>query len=146
MRTMTRKPLKLYLITAIAILNLVYAASASKASSFESCDHLAPHWRDVSGVWVASVGPVILNVDGLKVTGVYNQDTWSLDLRYSDNRKHLFGRWSHRNGLDGPAIFHLDQSGCIKHARWGGTGDAVCDQFDSSACIHNWAFHGRASE
>ncbi len=136
-------------VTIIAMLALpfpTYTASANKATSFQTCDELGSQWRDVSGKWVASVGPVILRVNGLHITGIYNQDTWSLDLRYSNDRMHLSGRWSHRNGLEGPVIFHLNKAGCIKHARWGGTGNAICDQHESSACIHDWAFHGRSKK
>lgn len=136
--------LKLLLITALIISYPIYGTFESKAASFETCNESTLQWRDVSGEWVASVGPVILHVNEAKVTGIYNQDTWSLDLLYSEDRKHLSGRWSHRNGLDGPVIFILDQSGCIKHAMWGGTGDAICNQHNSTACIHDWAFHGRA--
>ncbi len=120
--------------------------SNGHAATYKSCNELGPQWQDVSGEWVASVGPVVLHVEGLHVTGIYNQDTWSLNLLYSEDREYLSGRWSHRNGLEGPVIFQLDEAGCIKHARWGGTGPAICDQHDSSACVHDWAFHGRAGK
>jgi len=137
---------KLAIITALAFQSPVYVVSAGETASFLTCDELGPKWRDVSGEWVASVGPAIFTVDGLDVTAIYNQDTWSLYLRYSDDRKNLSGRWSHRNGLEGPVIFQLDQAGCIKHARWGGTGSAICNENDSTACVHDWAFHGRAKK
>ena len=114
------------------------------AASYEACvDHPA-EWRDVSGEWVASVGPVILEVNGRQVTGVYNQDTWSLELEYSEDFKGLYGTWSHRNGPEGPVIFRLDDNGCIRHATWGGVGRKACTPKDFSACTHDWAFHGRA--
>jgi len=146
MSTMKRVFARLAIIVTLVVQPLVYGVSDSRAASFLACDALGVKWRDVSGEWVASVGPAIFSVDGLRVTGIYNQDTWSLDLRYSNDCKHLSGRWSHRNGLEGPVIFHLDQTGCIKHARWGGSGNATCNENDSLACIHDWAFHGRAKK
>jgi len=136
--------LKSVITSALIIPIIIPVGSVVYAATYNSCSELVPQWQDVSGKWIASVGPVILQVKGLHVTGIYNQDTWSLDLRYSEDRMHLSGRWSHRNGLEGPVIFHLDKTGCITHARWGGTGHAICNQNDSSACIHDWAFHGRA--
>ena len=129
--------LKSILIFTLAIL------PTSHAASYKTCNEQTEGWRDVSGEWVASVGPVILQTNDLHVTGVYNKDTWSLDLYYTPDRKHLHGRWSHRNGLEGPVIFHLNSSGCIQHARWGGAGNAVCNEHNSAACIHDWAFHGK---
>ncbi len=143
---MTPKLVVLATTAALAITNSFHGVSNSQATSYFGCDELGSHWRDVSGEWVASVGPVILVVNGLEVTGIYNEDTWSLVLRYSNDRNHLSGRWSHRNGLEGPVIFDLDEAGCIRHARWGGTGEKVCDEYDSTACLYDWAFHGRAKK
>jgi len=137
---------KLAIVAALTAHSATSFMSDGEAATFLTCNKFGPNWQNVSGEWVASVGPVVLSVNGQHVTGIYNKDTWSLDLRYSDSRKHLYGRWSHRNGLEGPVIFQLDQAGCINHARWGGTGSAVCDEKDSSACIHDWAFHGRAKK
>ncbi len=144
---MTRQiNIKLLTTASLAIQMLAIFVSTSNAASYLTCNELGSKWQDVSGKWIASVGPAIFTVDGLPVTGIYNQDTWSLNLRYSDDRSNLSGRWSHRNGLEGPVIFHLDKAGCIKHARWGGVGKKVCNEYDSTACIHNWAFHGRAKK
>lgn len=143
---MKRTFAKLAVIATLAIQPPAYFVSTSEAASFLTCHELGTKWRNVSGEWVASVGPAIFTVDGLHVTAIYNQDTWSLDLRYSDDHKHLSGRWSHRNGLEGPVIFQLDQAGCIQHARWGGVGSATCNKNDSLACTHDWAFHGRAKK
>ena len=136
----------LAIIAALSVQTANNFVSVGNAASFHTCDELGSKWRDVSGEWVASVGPVVFSVDALHVTGVYNKDTWSLDLQYSDDRKYLSGRWSHRNDLEGPVIFQLDQAGCIRHARWGGTGRAICDENDALACAHDWAFHGRAKK
>jgi len=136
--------LKFLLVFSFSIPAAALFISLSHSEPFKACNELGAQWRDVSGKWVASVGPVIFRTNGLHVTGIYNEDTWSLDLQYSRDRKYLSGTWSHRNGLVGPVIFHLNSAGCITHARWGGTGSNTCNKIDSSACVHDWAFHGRA--
>jgi len=134
------------IVAAFVVQSSVIIVSGGNAASYISCHELGPKWRDVSGEWIASVGPLVFSVNALHVSGIYNKDTWSLDLRYSDDRRFLFGRWSHRNGLEGPVIFQLNQAGCINHARWGGSGSAVCNKQDSLACVYVWAFHGRAKK
>lgn len=115
----------------------------ANADEFISCNQQPEQWQDVSGEWVASVGPVILTVDGTNVSGIYNQNKWSLDLKYSDDLNTLYGRWSHRNGLEGPVIFQLNENGCIRHAKWGGVGKHSCLPSKDDVCVNDWAFHGR---
>lgn len=137
--------MKVILFYRVLLLGLFACAisNSAHAEDFLSCQEQPTKWQDVSGEWVASVGPVILTVDGLNVSGIYNQDTWSLDLKYSNDLRALYGRWSHRNGLEGPVIFQLDKNGCIRHAKWGGVGEHSCLPNKDEVCVNDWAFHGR---
>ena len=139
-----RKIISAMLLIGLFLSMKFIVAPIAQAEPYRTCDESGSDWQDVSGEWVASVGPVVFQVNGLNVSSIYNKDTWSLDLQYSPDRNHLFGKWSHRNGLEGPVYFHLNSTGCIEHARWGGVGTGICDHRDNSACKHDWAFHGRA--
>ncbi len=110
------------LLTAIGM--LFAFLQTAYAANFLNCAEQTQFLQDVSGRWIAAVGPIDLKAKGDLITGIYNKGDWALTLRYSSHRKSMYGRWDHLNGLSGPVIFFLDEKLCIRHAKWGGTGNA----------------------
>ncbi len=131
--------------TLLAIIGMSFVIPHSAhAVNYQNCAEQTRPLQDVSGRWIAAVGPIDLKSNGDLITGIYNKGDWALTLQYSSDRRSMFGRWDHLNGLSGPVIFFLDANLCIRHAKWGGTGNASCTPASYSACVHNWAIHGRA--
>ena len=140
---MTRM-MKLALLMVTGALMQVLALPAHSLEPFVSCDKLAGQWRDVTGLWVATTGPIDLQVDESRVNGVYNNGKWRLELTYSPDKRQLFGVWDHRDGVVGPVVFFLDEWGCIETAKWGsGVGPPPYGAEQYAASINGWTILGR---
>ncbi len=131
------------LLVTLGLVLLFWPSANLDAEEVRRCSENTGDWHDVSGRWNGFLGPIKLEVTGKMVHGTYKKGKWALTLQYADDRKTLFGKWDHLDGVSGPLIFYLDDRGCILHGKWG-LGKEPYTPSDYATCVNHWHIEGRA--